>query len=641
MKIKSNTIGFIKLVCILLAVALMAACSSCGKAKAGYDGYTAKSGKNSAKVLRIFGSWTKTGIGTHYNCGADAGPFVIFGLEGLAQYVRTTDEIVMLLAEKFRHEGNTTEVKLRDNARWHDGKPVVSMDIIGCWYLNHDEATSYMESVTAVDDKNFVIKWKPYLNPSDQAKTVLLAQATKIGSTPYHIFKEFVDAAVSLTNGLEKCKETSASRNSSFFDKEWDGDAATAFGDIYTRYRAYEVKGTFPATGPYKLARYTETQMILEKNKDYYLADTCDFERIEVTYQPTEAVGNQMLAAGQIDYMDGTPMKSVLESILKQNGSLVHYKILDQGTLGCLFNLEKQIWASDKVREAFEYVFDRDLIKNTANPYAETSWRSMSSMSSYEAEKWLDPDDFDKLKTYSFDQAKAENLLKEAGWDKRGGVWYDGDGKKVTLILGYIEGTPWTPMATTVQSLLRSFGIDVILKSTESPTTLLANARITDSEYDFMLYFTALNPWGSHPGGAFKHMYAQMDAAMMHLPVNESDGHYSLVLNKADGTGTFRVWDIFERIYTYTGSKLREATADLIVGFAEKNYGVDFYNNVTGAFFNLDRVGNLPLSDMFSKDRNITKLFYYNDADFISVQKLNVFYSQATSYSTGAITARG
>ena len=108
----------------------------------------------------------------------------------------------------------------------------------------------------------------------------------------------------------------------SFFDKNWDGDAATAFGDIYTSFRAHKVEGQYPATGPYKLKSYTETQMILEKNENYYLKDTVGFDRIEVTYQPTAAVANQMLAAGNIDYADGTPMKPVLERILTQNGSL-------------------------------------------------------------------------------------------------------------------------------------------------------------------------------------------------------------------------------------------------------------------------------------------------------------------------------
>ena len=621
------------ILCMLFAV-------SCKNVSIGYEGYLTEKGTNTQKSLRMFGNWTKTGIGTHYNCGADAGPFVIFGLEGLAQYIRTTDEIVMLLAESFTHEGNVTKVKLRDNANWHDGMPVISKDIIGGWYINHDEATSYMKALEEIDDKNFNIIWKDYLEPGDEAKSILLAQSTKLATVPYHVFKEYVDRATEIIENLETCPVNSPSRNVSFFDKNWDGDAATAFGDIYTSFRAHKVEGQYPATGPYKLKSYTETQMILEKNENYYLKDTVGFDRIEVTYQPTAAVANQMLAAGNIDYADGTPMKTVLESILNQNGSLAHYKILDQGTIGLLFNLEKTVWENDFVREAFQYVFDRELITATANPYAEVTWGSMSGICSYEAEKYINPDDFDKLVNYSHDQSKAAELLNKAGWNKAGNEWRDAAGKKVSLTLGYVEGSPFTEIATTVQSVLRKFGIETTLKSTESPTTLLANARINDSEYDFMLYFTALNSWGNHPGGAFKHLFAQMDAAMMHFPVNENDGHYSLILDKADGSGTFRAWDAYERIYTYSGSKLREVTADLAVGLAKKNYGVNFYNNVTGSFFNLDRIGNLPCPELFEENRNVTKIFSYDDPDYASVQNLNLFFGQATAYVLGRIVPR-
>lgn len=619
-------------------VLTLASCS--GGIKPGYEGYNTNHGKNKDEVLRIFGSWTKTGIGSHYHNGPDAGPLVMYGLEGLAQYVRTTDKIVMLLADKFEHAGNKTTVTLRDDAYWHDGEPVESMDFLAYYYLNHNETTGYMEKIEALDSKHFVITWKEYLNPSDEAKTLLLAQDTKSASVPYHIFKEFADQAIELTDNLPKCPENNPSRNAMYFDKYWDGDASDKYGQIYTAFRAYQVKGTFPATGPYKLERYTETTMTLVKNENYYMSDTTSFKKIQVTMQPSESIVLQMLSSGQIDYMDGTPMKAKLENVLKNNGSMVHYKILDQGTIGLLMNMEKKVWENDLVREAFQYLFDREMIKNVANPYAETSYYSMSGMASYEAEKYLSPDDFSLMKKYSYNQAQAELLLTEAGWTKKNGSWHDETGAKVSLTLGYIGGDPYIPIATTVESQLKAFGIDLTLKSTESPTSLLANARVTDSEYDFMLYFTALNPWGSHPGGALKHMYAQMDAVMMHLPTDKATGRFSLMLDKANGEGQIRAFDVYEKIYTLSGSKLLEATADLIVGFSKKNYGVDFYNNVTGSFFNLDNVGNLPLSERFAEDRNITQIFYYDDPEFESLALLNTYYTQATSVSTGVITAR-
>lgn len=629
-----------KLLFSAIGLTMVLSMSACNQYSVGYSNYSDHGGSNNDKVLRIFGSWTKTGIGTHYHAGPDAGPLVIFGLEGLAQYVRTTNEIVMLLAESFEHDGNTTTVTIREDAKWQDGYPVESMDFLAYYYLNHNETTGYMEKIEAIDEKHFKITWKEYLTPSDEAKTLLLAQDTKNGSVPYHIFKEFADEAIELTNSLPQCPVNNPSRNAMYFDKNWSGEASDQYGQIYTAFRAYQVDGMFPCTGPFKLEEYNETTMTLVKNEDYYFADQVGFDEIRVTMQPTESVTLQMLSSGQIDYMDGTPMKTKLETVLRQNGSMVHYKMLDQGTIGLLFNLEKEIWEDDLIREAFQYIFDRDMIKNVANPYAETSYYSMSGMASYEAEKYLNPDDFNKMKVYSYDVDTASDLLTQAGWEKRNDGWYDDNGNKVSLTVGYVGGDPYIPIATTLQAQAEDFGFNLTLKSAESPTALLANARVTDSEYDMMVYFTALNPWGSHPGGAMKHLWAQMDAPMMHIPTNEDTGRYQLILDKANGEGTINAFDTYEIIYTLDGSELREATADLVVGFSLKNYGIDFYNNVTGSFFNLDTVANLPLVDKFSQDRNITDIYYYNDVEFESVANLNLFYTQATAYGTGKIKAR-
>lgn len=625
--------------CGIAILSMLTACSSQAIEK-GYKGYNTQHGKNTEKVMKMFGSWTKTGIGTHYHSGQDAGPLVIFGLEGLAQYVRTTDEIVYLLAESITHEGNVTTVKIRDNAKWHDGYAVESMDFLSYYYLNHNETSGYMNKMEVIDNKTFKIYWKEYLEPSDEAKTLLLAQDTKSASVPYHLFKEYADKAIELTNSLETCPVTSPSRNQSYFDKYWTGEAATAYGEIYANFRAHSVDGVYPATGPFKLNFVNETQMILEKNKDYYFANNVGFEKIIVSYQPSEELMFQKIISNDIYYMDGTPRAVKLQSIMKQNGSIVHYKILDQGSIGVLFNLEKTIWSEPKVREAMQYIFDRDVIKNVANPYAETTWVSMTSMVDYEAEKYLNPDDFDLIKKYSFDQEKATALLQEAGWQKVGGKWLDKDNNTIKLTLGFVAGDPYTPIAEAVQSTLNDFGFDITLKSTESPTTLLANARITDSTYDFMLYFTALNPWGSHPGGAFKHMYSQMDAAMMHFPVDEATGKYNIILNKADGSGTFNAFETYEKIYTYKGNTLNVKTADLVVGLAEQNYGITFYNNCTGSFFNADYIGNLPLSDKFEVDRDITTIYKYTDPEFNLLANLNIFFTQASSYATGKIVAR-
>ena len=116
-------------------------------------------GTNPDKVFRVVGSWEKTGIGSHYNSGTNIGPVQYFAIEGLYQYVRSTDEIYPMLAESMpvhSEDGSTTTVTIRENAKWQNGEDFTAKDVFAFYYLNHTVVTNYLLSVEAKDDKTVV-----------------------------------------------------------------------------------------------------------------------------------------------------------------------------------------------------------------------------------------------------------------------------------------------------------------------------------------------------------------------------------------------------------------------------------------------------------------------------------------------------
>lgn len=625
---------------ILLGICFSLSLTSCigSKVIAGYEGYLTQPGKNKEKVMKMIGGWTKTGIGSHYHSGPDAGPLVMFGLEGLAQYVRTSDKIYMLLAESIETDPdnqNVSIVKIRDNAYWTDGNPVIAKDFMSYWYLAHNEMTSYMLDIVEVNNKTFKIYWKPYCSPSEEARKILISQDKKTACAPYHIFKDYADEVIELTKGLKPNDPEDIYYYQTHFGKKRTEEANRRYGEIYTNFRAHVHDGIYPGTGPYMLDQYDENTMILKKNPLYYNADLVSFEKM--IFKRGGPTNIQMLLNNEIYYLDGLPLKANLESYLQSNGSLVNYKVLTQDTLGILFNFQKDIWQDKKVREAFQYILDRDLIRRSLAYYTTTTWTPLTAMCDYEAEKWLNPDDFLKIPKFRHDEAKATELLEEAGWTKKSDGWYDANNKKVELTVG----TPgWNDLANILQSLFGQFGIPLTIKNADGPGGLLANSRVANSEYDMMTYLTSLNPWGNHPGGAYKHFFDQMDAAMMNIPTDPNTGRYKLICTKADGTGTFDAWSVYERIYTFTGDNLRSKTGDLVVGIANEYLGIDLYNGLTGSFFNLDYVGNLPFPEKFAIDRNVIDVLHYDDYGHDELAGTNVFFGEHTSYSHGLITAR-
>ena len=66
------------------------------------------------------------------------------------------------------------------------------------------------------------------------------------------------------------------------------------------------------------------------------------------------------------------------------------------------------------------------------------------------------------------------------------------------------------------------------------------------------------------------------------------------------------------------------------------NFGVQFFENVTGSFFNASRVWGLPaVNEICSETRNITYIPQVGDEYFDEFADLNSWYTQ------GSVLARG
>ena len=179
-------------------------------------------------------SWTREGIGSHLNSGANIGPLNYFTVEGLARYVRISNEVVYQLAESFEHfdeneDGEIiTRVHLKDDAKWHDGSDFVADDVRGYYILNHGTVTEYIYDIVAVDDKTVDFYWRPELEPSDQIKDLMLSQ-DKAGAVPYSIFKEQVDKGWEILQG---CPDVDANVLAPF-GKRISGENMSAYTSNY------------------------------------------------------------------------------------------------------------------------------------------------------------------------------------------------------------------------------------------------------------------------------------------------------------------------------------------------------------------------------------------------------------------------
>ena len=296
-------------------------------------------------IFRVAKPWDRTGIRNHYHAGSNVGTIEWFSVEPLVQYVRSTDELHYLLAENIIHnEDHTSLIKVRENAKWHSGEDFTAEDVAAFFHINFVAVTNYLSKPMEVIDEHTVkLTWKSWMEPNDTVKTLLLAEH-KVGSVQYSLFKPYVDRAQEILTSQELAPEGFTGwapfgyKNSIESEEEYNKN--------YLSFRAINPE-IFVATGPYKVSRVTQNQMVLVKNEDYYFADNVKFDSI-LAYNVSDITNiYNMLANGELDYQDGVAPEATLNSILNNNEEMVNNKMFDPGAIGLVFNLEKDVWKDD------------------------------------------------------------------------------------------------------------------------------------------------------------------------------------------------------------------------------------------------------------------------------------------------------
>lgn len=626
------------LMCLLLTVVMAA---GCGRGAVDFE----KRGTNPDAVFRVVGSWEKTGLGSHYNSGTNIGPVQYFAIEGLYQYVRSTDEIFPMLAESMpshSEDGLTTTIKIRAGAKWQNGEDFTAKDVWAFYYLNHTVVTNYLLSVEAKDAKTVVLHWNPRRVPVDAVKNLLIAQDMQ-GTVCYSEFRAYADEAYNIVTASEDIAEDSTTWGA--FNKFSKGALLDRLNANMDAYKAHKTSW-FIATGPFKVVKETPTQLLLEKNDLHWNADNIGFKKIEVYSSSDTNQTYNLLSNDKIDYMDGLAPIDTLDSILAKNTSMAHLKMYDPGSIGALFNMEKTALWTDKVREAFQYLFDRKEIKNLANPYAITSYYPLLGMAESEAKTWMTEEGFNKLPEYSHNEETATRLLTEAGWTKSGKTWHDQNGKEVEIVIGTDKGHPgMSAIAVAMQAALETFGIKSQIKMTDWGAWY-TSASMKNSTYDMSVYWTDLNMSFTYPTGTYKYFDSLM-ANVVHVGRYDDDYEDATLAGQinelfdaagskfADKDGKVNFSTYLNTMYVYEGDDIKEIVDIYNNGIANKLWGIQFYQNVTGSFLNVSRILGAPEKELWMNERNVASVPAIGSEDFFAVARTNLIYANGVAITHG------
>lgn len=316
-------------------------------------------------------------------------------------------------------------------------------------------------------------------------------------------------------------------------------------------------EGTFIkaiGTGPYKFQEYVKDQeYVLVQNENYW-GKKPNIEKLVFKLIPEETTRLMALRAGEIDLI-GSGLSTIhpgdvsdLEknpdlSVITKEGDMAFYIIP---------NYEKEPYDDTLVRQALNYAVNAEEISNSlfGGIYKETKGAFSPTMPYYH-------DSYEKglVNGYSYDPAKARELLKEAGWaDTDGDGIVDKDGKAFEAKLVIPSIMPWSgmgisnqrPLAEAIQAYLNDVGIKVSIESVEGGAWW---DKVTKTyEYDMYIY----GPWGViydppctlraywYTGGRLKYSDPQFDQLLDEVVASTDDAARQ---------------EIYDQIFTYMDEK--------------------------------------------------------------------------------------
>ncbi|WP_394708395.1 peptide-binding protein [uncultured Desulfuromusa sp.] len=318
----------------------------------------------------------------------------------------------------------TITFHLRKGVVWHDGAPFTAADVKFNYqlYIDPKTPTAYAESFKQVKDVEtpdpytFVVHYdKPY------------APALMSWSMPVH--------PRHLLDGKDVTKSPLARKP--------------------------------VGTGPYKFSDWVGGEkIVLEANPDYFEGQPY-LKRVVYRIIPDISTQFLELQTGSLDFMGLSPLQYDRQTDTLAFRRLYNkYRYLNFGYTYLGYNLKRPLFQDKRVRQALSYAIDKqEIIDGVLLGYGAIA------TGPYKPDTWVYNSTVPK---YSYNPAKARQLLAEAGWkDSNGNGILDKDGKEFSFTIVTNQGNDLrAKTGEIIQQRFKEVGVDVKLRIIEWATFL-------------------------------------------------------------------------------------------------------------------------------------------------------------------------
>ena len=366
--------------------------------------------------------------------------------EPLMYFAIFKGEFVPWLADSMEYttpDFKTLEIKLNKDAKWSDGKPVTSKDVVYTFegqmkydtlpYHAHFE--QFVDSVSAKDDLTVEVKFK---QPAPRFK--------------FEVLTEKFDTGLPIVPA------------------EWEAAQPNPTAAVGL--------DAIPHSGPYNVVAWNANQKIMDLRPDWWAVKAGRMAQpavkrvviVNVLNQPIDTVA-QRLVNNEFD--SSVDMRAqVIGNIVEQNkdiqswtGAESPYGYLDWWPNSLWMNTQLAPYSDPRVRKAISLAIDRDRINEVlydgakiATIYPFPLYPNLQAFADSPAVKALE----EQYQPRKFDTEESAKLMGEAGFTLNGDGLWEKDGKTIDATIQGFEGIH-SDIVPILVEMLRQGGFDAAI----------------------------------------------------------------------------------------------------------------------------------------------------------------------------------
>ena len=225
-------------------------------------------------------------------------------------------------------------------------------------------------------------------------------------------------------------------------------------------------KDTKPVgTGPFTMSSCSPQVIKYKKNTGYWQSGKPTIDTVYYPAFTSNDPANQQLASGKAQW--GSQFIPNINAYYLKKSPDNHYWFPPVVNVAVYINQTDPILKKLPVRQAMAYAIDR----NKVSEIGEYGYEPPSNQTGIVTPTFSDWLDQGLAKKVDYNPAKAEQILQQAGYKKKGGIYQTPDGKPLSFTMINIGGySDWVASAQLVQEQLKAVGIKVTPQNLSSQT---------------------------------------------------------------------------------------------------------------------------------------------------------------------------